>query len=61
MTPSAMSPWWVPPARSTDGQRLADVIVAAALTGLFLRGAVVIAGQGRAEIRASKSPPPNRR
>ena len=29
-----------------------DVIVAAALAGLFLRGAVVIAGQGRAEIRA---------
>ena len=29
-----------------------DVIVAAALAGLFLRGAVVIAVQGRAEIRA---------
>ena len=29
-----------------------DVIVAAALAGLFLRGAVVIASQGRAEIRA---------
>ena len=36
-----------------------DVIVAAALAGLFLRGAVVIAGQGGPKSARSKSPPPN--